>query len=157
MQFPQSFKLPQEQVLNHPVELMDIMPTCLDLAGVKIPQSVDGISLLTIIQNQSANWREYVHGECAQVPTLNSGQQYLTDGQTKYIWYPGTGEEHYFDLINDPNETINLATESCHQNEIKRWRTILANQLHNRPEGFTNGQKLRVLGQATPNCLPHLR
>ena len=157
MQFPQSFKLPQEQVLNHPVELMDIMPTCLDLAGVKTPQSVDGVSLLTIIQNTSASWRDYVHGECAQVPTLNSGQQYLTDGQTKYIWYPGTGEEHYFDLINDPNETINLATESCHQGEIRRWRTILAKQLYNRPEGFTNGQKLRVLGQPTPNCLPYLR
>ena len=36
MQFPQSFKLPQEQVLNHPVELMDIISQNLDQINIAL-------------------------------------------------------------------------------------------------------------------------
>ena len=38
------------------------------------------------------------------MPIINSGQQCPANGPTKYIWYPDTGEKHYFDLVNDPNE-----------------------------------------------------
>ena len=145
IRFPSSLGIKQEKVLDHPVELMDIMPTCLELAGVDIPDSVNGRSLLPIIENPVADWRGYVHGECAQIPTLNSGMQYLTNGKMKYIWYPGTGGERYFDLTNDPNEMINLASDPAHRDERDYWRSTLIDELSGRAEGFTDGKQLRTL------------
>jgi len=57
-------------------------------------------------------WRDYVHGECAQAPSSNSGMQYLTDGKRKYIWLPGQHRELFFDLENDPREMRHLADDA---------------------------------------------
>jgi arylsulfatase len=39
------------------VELRDVMPTLLDIAGIPIPHGLDGVSLLR------SGAREYLHGE----------------------------------------------------------------------------------------------
>ena len=62
---------------------------------------------------------------------------------------PDTGEEHYFDLVNDPNEMTNLASEPFGRDQTECWRSILINPLQNRPGSFTDGHQLQVLGQPT--------
>ena len=48
----------------------------------------------------------------------------------------------------------NLSESGDYQAEIKDWRDILMRELDGRPEGFTDGKRLNVLGKATPECLP---
>jgi len=153
MYFPKSAGLSAGQVIDAPVELMDIMPTLLDAADAPIPETVEGRSMLSLIRGDS-DWREYVHGECSSVPTLDSGMQYLTDGRRKYIWLPGPGVEQYFDLENDPNELRDLANEPGSAEEIAYWRGLLVRELEGRPEGFTDGRELKRLGKATAPCMP---
>jgi arylsulfatase len=154
MKFPGTMDLPQQQVIDRPVELMDIMPTLLDAAGVAIPDTVDGQSVLPLIRDPQSTWREYVHGECANVPTSNSGMQYLTDGKHKYIWLPGQDRELFFDLVNDPNELVDLSTHTHWAEEICQWRARLVAELTDRPEGFTDGQKLIKQDGPTTGRLP---
>ncbi len=134
------------QVRDELVELMDVMPTLLDIAGVDVPERVEGRSLMPLIRGEQPSWRTFLHGECAIVPTLDSGMQYLTDGRRKYIWYPGTGNQHYFDLENDPDEMEELSASPAHQTDIEDWRARLVAELDGRPEGFVADGKLCVTG-----------
>lgn len=149
--FPKSINIPQQKVIDKPVELMDLMPTFLDIAGVGIPDTVDGQSLLPLMRDPESGWREFVHGECCNVPSANSGMQFLTDGKRKFVWFPGKDEELYFDLETDPDELHNLIDDPERVREIAAWRGHLIAQLRNRPEGFTDGKRLiKQDGPTTP-------
>lgn len=150
MRFPREMGIPQGQRIAQPVELMDLMPTLLEVAGAPIPGTVDGRSVLPLLRGETA-WREYVHGECAEIPTLGSGMQYLTDGRWKYIWLPGIGMEQLFDLANDPHEMMDLSREAAQRDELAHWRGILIRELAGRPEEFTDGTHL--LAQRGPTAL----
>ncbi len=138
-------------VVEDPVELMDVLPTVMDFAGVKTPDDVDGVSLLDAMRTGHLD-RKYIHGECSRLETINSGMQYLTDGKEKYIWYPALGKEQYFDLLNDRNEIHDLAKTGKAQDRIKYWREILIKELEGRPEGFVKDGKLVKLPGCTPYC-----
>jgi arylsulfatase A-like enzyme len=127
IRFPKEMGIRQGDVRDEAVELMDVMPTLLDAAGVPIPDSVDGSSVLRLLRG-ATEWREYVHGECASIPTLNSGMQYVTDGRRKYIYYPGTGAEQYFNLEEDPQEMYELSGEPGYAEEIAKWRSRLVKE-----------------------------
>jgi arylsulfatase A-like enzyme len=149
--FPKSIDVPQQQVIDKPVELMDLMPTFLDIAGVDIPDTVDGKSLLPLMRDPDSDWRGFVHGECCNVPSANSGMQYVTNGKRKFAWFPGKDEELFFDLEEDPDELHNLIDDPGRAKEIAGWRGHLIAQLGNRPEGFTDGEKLiKQDGPTTP-------
>ena len=149
MNLPASLDVQQERVIDQPVELMDLMPTFLDAAGVDVPDTVDGRSLLDLARNPQCGWREYVHGECASVPTSGSGMQYVTDGKRKYVWLPGQGVEQFFDLETDPREMVELSGDPHRADEIAVWRSRLIRELKGRPEGFTDGECLLRLDGPT--------
>ena len=80
--------------------------------------------------------------------------QFLTDGRWKYAWYPTDGSEQLFDLETDPKEMVDLSSDPEFEEETTRWRAMLVRELAGRPEGFSDGQRLRALGHATPRYLP---
>ncbi len=127
--------------------LEDVMPTLLDLAGAKIPQLMDGISLVPTLRGDKRTLREWLHMEHA--PCYNKPQSFqaLTDGHFKYIWRPLDGSEQLFNLENDPHEEHDLAKSE--PGETERWRARLIKLLVNRPEGFTDGVKL-IAGRPYP-------
>lgn len=156
MSFPQSFGLEQGRQLNHVVELMDVMPTLLDAAGADIPNTVDGRSVLPLLRDGEAQWRDYIHGECSPLETLDSGMQFITDGHLKYIYYPGPGEEQLFDLDADPDEMHNLIDDPEYANAVQRQRERLINELDGRPERFVRDGVLVPLSGPTRPYLPEL-
>jgi arylsulfatase A-like enzyme len=136
--------LPKEIVTSAPVGLQDIMPTLLDVAGIPIPETVTGRSLLPLMRGEETGWREYLHGEHAGQYRYEDGMHFLTDGHNKYIWYSQTGREQLFNLDNDPNELHDLALHKLADGVLAPWRTQLAKQLADRPEGFSDGRQLFV-------------
>ena len=137
IRFPESMGVPGRQVRGEPIELMDVMPTCLDAAGVAVPDHVDGSSLLGLLRGQT-EWREWVHGEMNRLGGANppTGMHYLTDGRRKYIWEPGVARELFFDLEADPGERVSLIDAADRAAEIDLWRARLVERLRHRPEGF---------------------
>ena len=145
MRFPSAWDIEREQVLDQPIELRDIMPTCLDAAGVDIPDNVDGKSLLTIARDPIAEWRDFVQGEHTTCYDSDYGMQYVTDGREKYIWYHHTGEEMFFDLEEDPLECRELSKSESHADRVALWRRRLAEINENR--GDPRGQNGELVVQ----------
>ena len=81
----------------------------LDAATVIIPESVDGQSLLSLAEDSSVPWREFVQGEHTTCYDHAHGMQYITDGREKFIWFHHTGDEQFFDLTSDPGECFDLS------------------------------------------------
>ena len=153
MQFPEQMGINQGRSMNQLVELMDVMPTLLDATGVSIPDTVDGRSLMPLLRGETDAWRTHLHGECSEVPTAQSGMQYIVDDRFKYCWWPGTADEHLFDLQHDPTEMVNLAGDAAYQDDLDRLRGLLVNELQGRPEGFVQGDTLVQLAGPTANYI----
>jgi arylsulfatase A-like enzyme len=113
---------------NHFSENIDIMPTMLDWIGHPIPTQCDGKSLLNAIRGESIpdNWRSAVHFEydfrdiidqsAEKKLQLHSDQCTLSVIRTdkyKYVHFAAL-PPLLFDLEKDPNEYVNVASDSSY-------------------------------------------
>ncbi|MFP4385539.1 MAG: sulfatase/phosphatase domain-containing protein [Spirochaetia bacterium] len=136
---PERFGITPRTVVDEPVGIEDIMPTVLDMLDVDIPGSVDGRSILPLLQGKKTGvWRSYMHLESACTMPF----QGLTDGKEKFVWFTEDGREQFFDLKSDPGETRNLIDVPERQERIRWWREELTGVLENRPECFVKDGKL---------------
>lgn len=156
--------IPDGQLIDAPVSWTDIMPTILELAGLSVPSSVDGRSLVPFLRGQMPEtWRSYIHGECchdfmfdAKVKpcwkthnfVFEQGSQYITDGRLKYIWYVTSGKEQLFDVVTDFKEQNDLSADPVYSDQLAAFRSALIQELDGRPEGFSDGERL------IPGCTP---
>jgi arylsulfatase A-like enzyme len=145
IKYPNSWDFERDVVYDQPVELRDIMPTLLDAAGVDIPDSVDGRSLLDLARGQSEDWRDCVQGEHTTCYDKEHGMQYVTDGHEKYIWFHHTGEEQFFNLDEDPLECQELSKHPDYQERVALWRSRLAHI--NEQRGDPRGQNGQLVSQ----------
>ena len=109
---------------NHFTESVDIMPTVLDVMGMKPPMQCDGHSLRPFIEgNEPDKWRREVHWEvdfrdlktykAEEKFGLTSDQCVMTiirDDNYKYVHFT-TLPPLLFDLKKDPDETVNRAED----------------------------------------------
>jgi arylsulfatase A-like enzyme len=146
MSAPDRFALQRGSVLDVPVCIEDLMPTILEMADVAVPDGVDGQSLLPLMRGDGQLDRSYLHIETS--PTYHC----LTDGKEKFIWFVNDGSEQFFDLVNDPNEMRNLIGDSDRQDRIDYWRLELVQTLRDRPEGFSDGERL-IAGRPYPGLM----
>lgn len=143
------------RTVDQVVELRDIMPTLLDLAGLEIPDSVDGVSLAPYVRGDGYPLfpREHLHGEHVY---FGQSIQWVTDGRYKYVWGSAEGVEQLFDLREDPAETQNLAVFPEHADLLAAWRDRLIADLAGREEGFVKDGEL-LAGQPVTTILRHTR
>ncbi len=159
----------RDTVVDAPVAVQDLMPTILELAGLPIPEAVDACSLAPVLRGETFDPRPFVHSEFAEVapmprsrglPTegnvaFETGWHALTDGHTKYIWFAESGREQLFDLDHDPGECRDLSVRPDMAERLGHWRDRLVFLLGNRPEGFTDGERL-IPGRPYVLEMPHL-
>jgi arylsulfatase A-like enzyme len=130
------------------------MPTLLELAGVPIPDNLDGQSLAPILRGETQAARTVLHGEHATCYDAEQGYHFLTDGRMKYIWRPATGQEQLFDLLEDPLELHDLSLKEGSDADLAAWRERMIEQLAGRTEGFSTGTAL-VAGREYNAVIPH--
>jgi arylsulfatase A-like enzyme len=131
------------------VEIRDILPTLCDLAGVAVPETVDGRSILGLCRGEADGWRTDLHGEHVLSPDRSN--QWLTDGQEKYIWLTQSGRELLFDIESDPDEMHDLSRERPER--IAYWRGRLIEELAGREEGFVQDGDLVVGRPQSPTLV----
>lgn len=128
-----------------PVELRDLLPTFIDLAGGVIPSDMDGQSLTTLMKGSTGNWRKYIDLEHSTCYSPDNYWCALTDGKIKYVWRFHTGEEELFDLSGDPNELKNVVKEKKYHSQLLKLREAMVRHLSERGEEFVKDGKLQVL------------
>ena len=87
--------------------LYDLYPTLCELAGLDIPESVTGQSLLPVLKGEAAQVRDDLF------LAYSNQQRGIISGDYKYIIYNVEGKitEQLFDLKKDPGELTNLVTD----------------------------------------------
>jgi arylsulfatase len=147
IRFPRSWGCLSGATVDAPVALRDVLPTLCDIAGVPIPDSIEGKSLVPFCRGETPAWRAYIHGEHALGGLSN---HWLTDARSKYVWYSQTGVEQLFNLAEDPKELHNLA--DSHPEQVQDWRGRLIRELGDREEGYVQGDQL-VVGRSPQSVL----
>lgn len=116
-----------------PSEFVDIFPTLCELAGLPVPTSVEGKSLVTILDNPKAMVRE---AALEAYPRNNSMMGYsLRDKRYRYVkwvkmdYYAGertgpTVAAELYDYENDPLETVNLADNPEYKSVIAKFEGL---------------------------------
>lgn len=85
------------------VRSIDIMPTLLDLCGLKHTSDINGVSLLPWIKGHRKD-----HLTAVTETERRGGQRALLDGRYKLIQKKGEGRQELYDLLEDPQETKDL-------------------------------------------------
>jgi N-acetylglucosamine-6-sulfatase len=95
------------------IQNIDYAPTFLELAGVDVPEEMQGRSLVPVFENggqQPGDWRDaiyYAFYENASVHNAPRQDGVRTD-RYKLIFFPRTREWNLFDLQKDPQEMTSL-------------------------------------------------
>ncbi len=118
--------LPQGERLSGPVELVDLAPTLLELAGLPALGEAQGVSLLPRIRGDEDGRLEVAYAE-SLMPRLEFGWSelwMLRDTQFKYIEAP---TPELYDLHVDPGELENIAAFETDRvaemsGMLKRWK-----------------------------------
>jgi N-acetylglucosamine-6-sulfatase len=104
--------------IQSPVVSIDIAPTVLDVAGVAIPQHVQGRSLTHLLSGSAENVHdailiEFYSHENPFPWTANLDYRVVRMGRYKYIrWIRFESEAELYDLKTDPYELNNLVSDS---------------------------------------------
>lgn len=119
-------------------ELRDVMPTLLGLAGVPVPEGVDGVDLRGSSRGEGP--RDYLHGEHLIGSLGRHSMQWIRSERWKYLWFSGDGHEQLFDLEADPQELHDLAGKE--PEILAQHRELLVAELDGREEGFVEDGRL---------------
>ena len=95
------------------VELVDITPTLLEIAGIEQPAFMQGKSLLPILMGKAEPNKHKEHVYCEFYNALLGVHQHVYgtmffDGRYKLVVYHGDDCGELYDLQTDPDEFINL-------------------------------------------------
>ncbi len=116
------------QTVKEVVAGLDIMPTCMEAAGVAAPSGIDGKSWLQLTRGDSAGWRKellyeyYWERNFPQTPTIFA----LRGDRYKFIRPHGIWDvEELYDLQEDPLESRNLIFKQELQPVVTQMRNRL--------------------------------
>ena len=97
------------------VEIVDVMPTLLDMLGIDLPKGNQGVSLVPVMNGNGGRKSIYMQA---------LSNRMIRTRQAKY-WIDQDGEEVLFDLSSDPHELKNVAQAPSHRELLDSMRVAL--------------------------------
>lgn len=129
-------EIPQGKTNDNFAYLFDIYPTLCDMAGVNVPKTVQGQSLLPSLKNPEVKTRESLFF------AYKNFQRAARDGDWKIIKYNVSHiiTTQLFNLKDDPFEINNLAKKEQYTFQLKRMTKILKSQMEENKDAATLGE-----------------
>jgi arylsulfatase A-like enzyme len=132
IRIPLAIRLPGQAKAGSSVTQMvlniDVAPTLLQIAGVTVPASMQGRSLLPFLQHQiPANWRKdwlYEYYEYPS-PEMVRPERGIRTERYKLISFYTQDQWEFYDLVSDPLERHNLYSEPAQQDRIATMKLRL--------------------------------
>ncbi len=109
---------------DQPVLSIDLAPTMLEMAGIAAPPTMQGCSLVPLIEGADPEWRaEFFYEHLFKHPRIPCSEA-VRDPHYKYIRFVDVEPpyEELYDLENDPHEAHNLAGDPAHAETLRRMR-----------------------------------
>jgi arylsulfatase A-like enzyme len=111
----------------------DVMPTLLDLAGVAIPSTVEGLSMV------GEQRREWLYGEIYEGAHAT---RMIRSGRYKLIYYATGHHRQLFDLETDPHELHDLSGSPAYATPLAELTQTLISQLYGGDEAWVQEGQL---------------
>lgn len=121
----------------------DVMPTLLDMAGLAIPDNVEGMSMFGPAQ------RSHLYGECGEGP---KSSRMIRQGSLKLIYYAWGHRRQLFDVEADPFEQRDLAADPAYAEDLERLTRLLVGELYGPDLDWVAGGDL--VGMPEPDFSP---
>lgn len=101
---------------------IDIAPTILSMAGIQVPDNMQGINLMDVIENKIPErtdffYQHYFLGS-PHIPRVEG----VVTKDLKYMKYVEHDYEELFDIKHDPHETTNLANDPKYHTKLDELR-----------------------------------
>jgi arylsulfatase A-like enzyme len=125
------------------VGLQDVMPTLLELCGLPVPRTCEGLSMV------GERRREILYGE-SLVGT--KATRMVHDGRHKLIWYPAGNRFQLFDLVEDPQEQRDLSDDPLYSSQRERLEAAMLAQIYGSDLEWVEGG--RLVGAPEPALTP---
>ena len=109
-------------------DLLDIYPTIVDLAGLEVPDYLDGVTLRQVLNQPELTQRRNKEGSISR---WMNGESVRTDKYRYTRWFDKEGQttdQMLFDLVADPREQFNLAEKSASAEVVSALGGILERQ-----------------------------
>ncbi len=128
---PMIFRVPKQKAAgrtsNALVEFVDIYPTLCDLAGLPVPEGMDGLSAAPLLDQPKLPWKSAAF---SQYPRSVNGKKLMgysmrTDRYRSTRWENRDDPEkvaaiEIYDHVEDPAENVNLAADPANGDLVKR-------------------------------------
>ena len=118
--FKNSKIMPKGKKIEGNVQLVDIMPTVLEILNIPVIDKIDGVSLWPLVKDQAEKARDFVFAESIEEHFPGNKRVYIKGIEGKwrtmvvdnwkiiYIPHPENGIFELYNLEKDPGETVNL-------------------------------------------------
>ena len=98
------------------VELRDVYPTLMELCGLEIPKTVNGLSMI------GSKKREYTYGELWED---HRATRMIRTHERKFIYYLQDHITQMFDLEKDPDELHDVSNDPAYSDEKAQFEQLL--------------------------------
>jgi len=128
IRFPKSIKK-AGSVTNAMIQNIDFAPTLLDLAGLSIPNDMQGESFKDVLTGKKQIAKDAVYYHYYEYPLSHAVKKHYgvrTDRYKLIHFYHDINEWEFFDLQNDPYEIRNLINDPAQAENIRILKNKLA-------------------------------
>ncbi|MEM9326655.1 MAG: sulfatase-like hydrolase/transferase [Bacteroidota bacterium] len=164
---PTALRIPgfEPGMINELVEYVDVTPTLIDLLGVRVPDAVQGRSLLALINGTNSNHRDYVFS-CY----LEDNMAMVRTDSLKYIFHTGSRDlgigyatgygpsgmfHRLYDVVRDPEESRNLANDRAYATHLESLQQLMLRHfLTHHPDADRCPETLTTVGKLVWFCEP---
>ena len=138
-------------IVNDIISNIDFAPTLLDMAGVNVPENIQGKSFFqNLKENTSKDWRQSMYYHYYEYPYYHRVQPHygIRDQRYKLIhFYYNIDVWEFYDLRNDPSEINNLIDNPSHASLINRLKT----ELYHLKKSYGNNMSIEELRYISDN------
>jgi arylsulfatase len=136
--------LPQGKVIEELVELVDLAPTLLEMAGIEVPSNMHGRSLVPLIRGETKGRHEVfseIRNTFGSLGERGSRDSISRSVRTKEWFYVSVSEggKHVdgalYDLKKDTEEIHNLYYDARYRETVKALEEVLENWLNKTAPG----------------------
>ena len=132
-------------VVDDIITNIDFAPTLLEMAGVSVPEAVQGKSFFNNLKGKTAkDWRQSMYYHYYEYPYYHRVQPHYGIRNKRYKlihYYYNIDVWEFYDLKNDPNEMNNLIHSKSNSKRIKK----LKKELYKLKENYGNNLSLEEL------------
>ena len=153
--YPPAF--PRSAMCGELVETIDLPATFLDVAGVELPETMQGRSLVGLAEGRLSHWRDDAFSEInlhtnpemhgPRDPGSRDHVAMIATRTWKYVHLPNLGIGELYNLADDPHELHNLFYQPAYADKVSEMRLRLLNR-------FINNQRPHI-GERTRTFREH--